>query len=321
MPPSSFPAKTIHQRNKSTPALSVVAQGTKNTARRAFGDVSNTKEMARASYDDCSMVGKPEAQPSKAVLSQPAQRPMSMSGLKGVLNNVTAKPINPAGKAQPLNVKRTSIYRDQLEPVDEIESSKETIEQKPLQGCTYEEWRRTHARVGEKQNIDLKKSEAVEARDTHAQVTGEQVQQIKEYLDRRASSTYSDTTISDMDEPKGTVQDELKKAGVGSFDPETEEWEDAEEDTHAAPVFLSRSDNTTGGTTTVIYPKVTAITKREVIKAKKMVEASRSEEDIIEDFYDSSMVAEYSTEIFNHLYNKEVRILYAFTITDEMADT
>lgn len=320
MPPS-LPAKQIHQRNKSTPALSVVAQGARSTARRAFGDVSNTKDMPRASRDDCAMVGKPDAQPSKAVLSQPAQRPMSMSGLKGVLNNVTAKPINPAGKAQPaVNAKRTNVYRDNLEPVEETESSKETTEQKALPGCTYEDWRRTHTL--EEQNIGLKKSDdAVKGRDTHAQVTDEQVQQLRGYLDRRASSTYSDTTISDMDEPKGTVRDELKKAGVGAYDPETEEWEDAEEDTHAAPTVLSRSDNTTGGTTTVIYPKVTAITKREVIKAKKMVEASRTEEDIIEDFFDSSMVAEYSTEIFNHLYNKEVCRFHAYTIAGRKTDT
>lgn len=318
MPPSSHPAKTIHQRNKSTSALSVATQGAKNTARRAFGDVSNTKEMTRFSRDDCAMVGKPEVQSSKAALAQPAQRPTSMTGIKGVLNNVTAKPINPAGKAQPLNGKRTTIYRDQLDPVDEI-ASKENTEPKPLQG-TYEEWRRTYARAGEEHNIGLKKQDsAVKDQGAYAHVTGEQAQQIKEYLDRH-HSTDSDTTISDTDEPKGTIQDELKKAGVGSFDPETEEWEDAEEDTHAAPVATSRSDNTTGGTTTVVYPKVTAITKREIFKAKKMVEASRTEEDIIEDFYDSSMVAEYSTEIFNHLYTKEVRIFHADTTTDEMTD-
>lgn len=297
-----------------------MAQGAKNTARRAFGDVSNTKDMTRVSRDDCAMVGKPEVQPSKAVLSQPAQRPMSMAGIKGVLNTVTAKPINPAGKAQPAPIaKRTNIvYRDHLEPVDETESSKENIEQKALQGCTYEDWRHTHTR--EEENIGLKKSEdAVKDREAQ-QATDEQVQHLKEYLDRRASSTYSDTTISDTDEHKGTVQDELKKAGVGSFDPETEEWEDAEEDTHAGPTILSRSDNTTGGTTTVIYPKVSAITKREIIKAKKMVESSRTEEDIIEDFFDSSMVAEYSTEIFNHLYNKEVCIIHAYNITSRMTD-
>lgn len=301
-----------------------MAQGAKNTARRAFGDVSNTKDMTRVSRDDCAMVGKPETQPSKTVLSQPAQRPMSMSGLKGVLNTVTAKPINPAGKAQPaLSARRTDVvYRDQLEPVDEIESSKENIEQKALQGCTYEEWRRTQARTGEEENISRKKTEeAAKVKDAHAEVTDEQIQQLKEYLDRRASSTYSDTTISDTDEPKGTVKDELKKAGAGSLDAETEEWEDAEEYTHPNPAILSRSDNTTGGTTTVIYPKVTALTKREIIKAKKLVESSRTEEDIIEDFFDSSMVAEYSTEIFNHLYNKEVCVFHIYAISSRISNT
>jgi hypothetical protein len=56
----------------------------------------------------------------------------------------------------------------------------------------------------------------------------------------------------------------------------------------------------------VIYPRSTAAIKHELLQAQSIVEANQTEEEIEEDFYDSSMVAEYSTEIFEHLRYKEV---------------
>jgi hypothetical protein len=311
MPPTTFQAgKTIHQRNKSTPALSAMALSAKNGARRAFGDVSNTKDVKRGSRDDSALSKPATKQDLKPVLSQPAQRPMSMSGLKGVLSTVTTKPTNPAGKAQPTvksNKRNNVIFRDQLEPVVEKPTTKETATVKESsKENTYEEWRR-----------DLARSESVQTKIDTDKVAWIEEQNLKEeatheaYLDPgRTSPVYSDTTISDTEESKEDLKDEVKvdPKNVAELTPEpeaeVEEWEDAEED--HVPAFPSRTENTTGGTTTVIYPKISAITKREMLRAKEMVESSRSEEDILEDFYDSSMVAEYSSEIFLYLRTKEV---------------
>lgn len=284
-----------------------MALGAKNGARRAFGgDVSNTKEMTQASRDDSSVVGKAAPQQAdKPALSQPAQRHTSMSGIKGVLNTVTAKPVNPAGKAQNTGkyTKRNNvIFRDQLEPVVEKESSKE---------YTHEAWKRGLEQPAiEKSTIEAKRLERADQNDkeTESAIIEEEVQRLKEYLRcGRTSPTYSDTTISENEESK----DGLKKPAAVASELDVEEWEDAEEDSHAAPAFPSRTDNTTGGTTTVLYPKITAATKLEIIRAKDMVEGSRSEEDILEDFYDSSMVAEYSSEIFLHLRTREVSCAYS----------
>jgi hypothetical protein len=301
-----------------------MALGAKNGARRAFGDVSNTKDMNRASRDDTALAGKPAAkQDIKPVLSQPAQRPMSMSGLKGVLNTVTAKPTNPAGKAQPAvknNKRNNVIFRDQLEPVVE-KSTKESVNAKESsKETTYEERKRDLARPETAQaQIDTDKAAWTEEQNLKEE-NPRQEAQLKSYLDHgRTSPIYSDTTISDTEEAKDDLRDEgkvdLKSVAEVNPDPEAEaeveEWEDAEED-HAVPAFPSRTENTTGGTTTIIYPKITAVTKREMLRAKEMVESSRSEEDVLEDFYDSSMVAEYSSEIFLHLRTKEVSYLRAW---------
>lgn len=87
-------AKTIHSRNKSSPALSMAAanQLKAGTKRTAFGDVSNIMQQGRPSKDDSSLPGKATTQiSSKPVpaadkkLTRPAQRPMSVSNLKSLL--------------------------------------------------------------------------------------------------------------------------------------------------------------------------------------------------------------------------------------------
>jgi len=335
MPPTTFqPNKAIHQRNKSTPALSAMALGAKNGARRAFGDVSNTKDMNRASRDDSALAGKPAVKQTdiKPVLSQPAQRPMSMASVKGVLNTVTAKPVNPAGKAQPTvkNNKRSNvIFRDQLEPVVEKSASKETVKTKePSKEPTYKEWRREVARPETAQApIDTDKVARIEEqslKEAEVDTSREDAQQLKSYLDHgRAPEIYSDTTISDTEESKEDLKDEtkvdLKNAAEVIPEPEAEaeEWEDAEED--HVPAF-SRTDNTTGGTTTVLYPRMTAVTRREMLRAKEMVKASRSREDELDDLYDSSMVAEYTSEIFLHLRTKEVSFESAWNYMNHMSE-
>lgn len=293
MPPSSFHAnKAIHQRNKSTPALNVLAQGAKNGTRRAFGDVSNTKDVVRSSRDDSALVGKPALQvaDNKAALSQPAQRPMSMSGLKGLLNNVTAKPMNPAGKAQSAskNIKRGNVvYRDQLQPVAERESSKEVnhVRSAPQETVS-----------GNVKNIEKKD------KSTTAVTNGP----IIDNLVHELVAAESDITLSDTEEPKTKAP--TKHAVPVTSEPE-EYWdEDEENDTYLALGFPLRADNTTGGTITVIFPRITVGTKREILRAKSIVEAAQTEEEIMEDFYDSSMVAEYTSEIFLHLRTKEVCI-------------
>lgn len=102
--PANGPQKTIHQRNKSSPALSSLAQtgGLKAAAKRtAFGDVSNTSNLARPSKDD-SIVGakagyadleKPvtlQQDKKSAALLRPAQRPLSVSGVKNFLNVISS---------------------------------------------------------------------------------------------------------------------------------------------------------------------------------------------------------------------------------------
>jgi hypothetical protein len=107
---------------------------------------------------------------------------------------------------------------------------------------------------------------------------------------------------------------QLPAAPVAS-EPE-EYWEEEEEEEiydeqgyTTAHSYRSRGDNTTGGATTVLLPKVTNKVKKELAAAKEFVERSRTREEIDDEAWDTSMVAEYGDEIFAYMRELEVSSL------------
>ena len=63
-----------------------------------------------------------------------------------------------------------------------------------------------------------------------------------------------------------------------------------------------------GGATTVLFPKYNHQVKRELALAKQVVESTRTLEDIEDEYWDTSMVAEYSDEIFEFMKEQEVSL-------------
>lgn len=93
---------------------------------------------------------------------------------------------------------------------------------------------------------------------------------------------------------------------------EPEEYWEEEEEVYdeqgytTAHSYRSRGDNTTGGATTVMIPKLNSKVERELEAAKLIVESSRTREEIEDDMWDTSMVAEYGDEIFGYMRDLEV---------------
>lgn len=95
--------------------------------------------------------------------------------------------------------------------------------------------------------------------------------------------------------------------------PELDEYsdEDYDEDLYdeqgytTAHSFKSYGDNTNGATT-LLVPKLTAKTQQELEEAKSHVEKNRPMDDIEEEEWDVSMVAEYGEEIFEYMRELEV---------------
>jgi len=99
-----------------------------------------------------------------------------------------------------------------------------------------------------------------------------------------------------------------------SVEPE-EYWDDEYDENYeeegyvTARSFRSKGDNTTGGTTAVLFPQVNNRVRKEISAAKQLVEATRSPEEIEDESYDTSMVAEYGDEIFDYMRQLEVKML------------
>ena len=88
-----------------------------------------------------------------------------------------------------------------------------------------------------------------------------------------------------------------------------EDEENFDEDGYTtARSFRSRGDNTTGGPTVVLFPKVNAKIRKELATAKQVVEVSRSVDEIEEESWDTTMVAEYGDEIFQYMRELEVSL-------------
>ncbi|KAL3478637.1 cyclin-like protein [Aspergillus californicus] len=360
--------KTLQQRNtKSATFLSTTLQhgANKNGARRAaFGDVSNTANLVHGNREDASLAGKKSikllekpvlnAETRSTVLSQPAQRPVSMSGLKGLLSNATnPKPHETAkqttGQQQSTNArktlnKRATVFQDQLQPLTENKqlASKEFItEQKEGNDTGYDR----HAPIepvqqagakelvtsDETEQVSLIQSEADEEDNDSSELEGDdckvqlvEEQKAKSHEHQVAAEPHeviSRSKVARKSNVSRTPHDYLPHQS----EPE-EYWDDEDEENEeddgyiTAPSYRSRSENTTGGATTLLFPRYNQQVKRELAVAKQIVEATRTVEDIEDDYCDTSMVAEYSEEIFEYMREQEIKMLPNAHYMDNQAE-
>ncbi|KAE8380120.1 cyclin-like protein [Aspergillus bertholletiae] len=372
----SLTSKTIHQKNKSTPALSTMFQNgvTKNGLRRAaFGDVSNTTKTVQCIRDDISVAGKKQTKPlekssvqvterKSSALAQPAQRPMSAAGVKGLLSNVTnSKPLEPVGKSigvpqhaanarKALN-KRGTVFKDHMEPLTEKRelTSKETTQVKEgITGGQIAHSSTAPSQLNSRVQTDVANEGSNDKPETHdehsivsSEIDGEEkdapkldedvckVQVVKELREASEPGTAGDADGSDhvvnpqrVSVPSAHVPHENLPA---HSEPE-ESWDDEDDENEeddeyiTARSYRSRGDNTTGATTTILFPKYTQQVRRELALAKQIVEATRTVEDIEDEYWDTSMVADYSEEIFDYMREQEIKMLPNAHYMDNQAE-
>lgn len=376
--PIAHPGKTIHQRNKSTPALSSAFQNVtaKNGPKRsAFGDLSNKANLVRLAHDDSSLAGKnqkrglekPLPQDKKpGILSQPAQRHVPGAGLKSAMNNVTnSRPAEPSGKAtgasQPLantrrvlNKRANAVFKDPLQQSVETKgtASKETRtgkadgapasrpsvklvhkvepEQDPPQKGTLKD---SSVKIKEADECSVVKADVTSASESDESKPDEhdsKVQEIKEDAAREIYVTASEVPEVGHLSQKDTHESvSIPHAGHNQMrapsDPE-EYWDDEEDENEeddgytTARSYRSRGDNTTGGATTVLFPQYNQQVKRELTLAKQIVDATRTAEDIEDEYWDTSMVAEYSDDIFHYMKEQEIKMLPDAHYMDNQAE-
>lgn len=364
--------KTIHQRNKSTPALSTLVNvgGLKAAAKRTvFADVSNTVRQPMIK-DDMQVPSKGKQLevlkdiaivPAKdfikpAALLRPAQRPLANNSGKsnaydGTNSVASAVPRHVASDAnlattnirKVLSKKATTIFKEtHSDPIAEVSTSAPapTLARQPSAPSTKSNHISEQAPVASELESKVEpkadapalfkvrrstfrppldavfpiepKEQFIEEEVTTAEPETKypgiqlEVQEKYEYLD--ALEEQARVIEQERNEELAKVQALTRLEQEEYWDEEEEEeYFDADGYTTARSL-RSRGDNTTGGVTLVLAPRVTAKSQRELEAAKLYVEAHKSPEDIEDEQWDTSMVAEYGEEIFEYMHSLEVSI-------------
>ena len=396
--PTAVTQKTLHQRNKSSPALSEIHHaGVLKLAaakRTAFGDVSNTANVLRPSKDDSIIGAKGEYSISEKPITiqqekkapsflKPAQRPLSVSGLKGLLNNVANSTNLPLVKQplvdvqQPLqqipqaaNTRRliakksTAVFKDVVATQPQYsapEVQKPLSATAPVAPVQHELQPRQHPKdpdeslqpqtrtqPSQSKQVDLVAVQQLAAIPSAAPTSSEDPAMLRSdgiYIDQNGQVQFhvleesiehveilqpNDKGVNlpvellsqssktnqgrGLDTCIATSQPELREKRTLAPVSEPEEyWDDEGEENYdeegyaTARSFKSRGENTTGGATTVLFPKVNQKTRKEIAAAKELIEGSKTVEELEDEAWDTTMVAEYGEEIFQYMKDLEVR--------------
>ncbi|KAI9840317.1 MAG: hypothetical protein M1837_001764 [Sclerophora amabilis] len=398
--------KIIHQRFKSTGALpSTINGGTlKGAAKRtAFGDVSNTVRTTQPSKDDSVMPGKPVVdvvekpvttlvEKKAANLLRPAQRPLSVAGIRGLLtsasmtNTASTASVRPNGtdpqsEQQQTNTRKTltksktTIFKDSVVSDKAFTSLEKNPEVLPYTAPVHQTLvaqpkvlQHVHPEppVCQRNQVTLD-GKVVETKEgacpvtamseEHAERGTHKVDDKHPVLESRESSDdfvearesvdsegpirelsqleQSQLVLDQVVEVRDRILDQTKQKGtqLGELPPvsETNEpeeyWEDEEDEDNydeegytTARSFRSRGENTTGGATTILFPKVTAKVRKEILAAQQIVDLSRTVEEIEDESWDTSMVAEYGEEIFQYMRDLEIKMLPNAHYMDNQAE-
>jgi G2/mitotic-specific cyclin 3/4 len=324
----------------------VATGGLKAAAKRtAFGDVSNTAKALNTTHDDSAIPGKPThhelvkpvaTQEKPAALLRPAQRPVNINGAKQALHPVEQAPVAPLPKpAQGAQNKRTltkkapAIYKDAA-----AEDIHQPLSSKPsTSGASTTQ---SHVPRQAKSQPEVKSEQPVLRSTENKQVSKDEQSSAGAKLSNADNTIYHDASqlalplaelvneahargIAEEEQAKQALADQQKAQRLlpaQSAEPE-EYWEEDSAEVYdeqgytTAHSYRSRGENTTGGATTVILPKVTNKIKKEIDEAKILVESSRTPEDIEDEMWDTSMVAEYGDEIFSYMRELEVSDLFS----------
>lgn len=301
-----------------------IAGGFKGPLKRpAFGDLSNTsaptvsqatkglvKHTTNATkmtfYKDDNKENAIKAGKSKEAFLRPAQRPSN--GLKPSSTTAGYSQTESRGHAALKHTtakKATIVYADEPQPPKQQTLSRQYRSQPYLRAADAPVLRRTQS----KHTIQEEKPH-----DDEDEIDGTPYEDAVEELPRRDAYFPAEVPVEEHVQPRAAADTTSSQHLQATSVPEPEEYWDEEDDEDlydeqgytTAHSFRSHGDNTTTSATTLLVPKVTSRIQEELEEAKFYVEDNRLQDDIDEEEWDVSMVAEYGEEIFEYMRELEV---------------
>ncbi|PNS18950.1 hypothetical protein CAC42_6045 [Sphaceloma murrayae] len=321
--PIANQTKTIHQRHKSTPALSNLMQlGAIKAKRSAFQDVSNQRQVP--SKDDTAISGKNAIGKEKVLshvldvaakdnLSRKPQRvavhkqshslqsqPLVNTSTTSHLTTIV--PIKPVEtqRAQPAPVRTVfpkrsvPVLKEESPSIDEIlaEHDREFAEQAAIEALAQAESEARATRPLSSHPAPPSEPEAYYPASAFPE-THEQAQQALQAVLAHEQQLEESQALASAAPRRSQGYDDYDGASHGDY---------------TTMRSINMGSDTTGGVTILLMPKYTASIRAEIAAAKIHVEASRTPEEIEDDQWDMSMVAEYGEEIFDYMRVLEERM-------------
>ncbi|KAK5122025.1 hypothetical protein LTR85_004271 [Meristemomyces frigidus] len=340
--------KTLHQRTKSTPALSSLAQAAavKAANKKVLGEVNANIKIIK----DDSDIGK--ASPGKlglhepvkpaAAFARPATRPLAPKSLSAQ-NMPTATSTttqSTTSVAQPTTTipepgkkivakKSTKVLREVQPAVqpEAYQASTAPVHQTLKQAAPAVDKPLPDIGGVAIQQQEVRKTESVPLRDepvarpvtrpipvnvnhNHSVPAGFVSEQ--DYMNllaaQNASHIHPQPAAYNIHPVNGHAQYPLPDPQLPEQFYDIDEEEYYCEDGHTTARSFGLRGESTGGVTTVLAPKHTDMVQKELEAAKSFVDATRTPEDVEDEQWDTSMVAEYGDEIFGYMRELETRM-------------
>lgn len=337
MPPAAVlkdntAAKTLHQRTKSVPAFSTLYQADAARAanKKVLGEANTNLRIAQAAKDDSALEKKGSSGPTElmkpaAALARPATRPIQSKSFSSQPSNsssftATVKPAPLAAKQSSLPQvsevavelpkklvikKSTKVLKDAQPAEQEVKSIPSAL---PVQQPPPQTRQTGPVLLQEAQNSvpvqhqEVRKTETVPLRDEPAprQVASLPSNVPAGFVSEQEYLLYLDAEAKRL---------RMSNASYG----QTQYYDEDEEEYYYEEGYTtSRSfglhGESTGAITTVIAPKTKEKDLLELATAKAFVDSTRTPEDIEDEAWDTSMVAEYGDEIFGYMKELETRM-------------
>ncbi|KAJ9134597.1 G2/mitotic-specific cyclin-4 [Pleurostoma richardsiae] len=244
--------------------------------------------------------------------------------------NGPTEDLQPLSLAKPVATRRaTSVYSDALETRSHVlPTLSANLPQKPLLSRQYKSQPHLKAeqpvlRRTQSKNLDRVDEAAAFEDDLTGLIYEDAVEELAQEEEPRPLDSYLHSVEvaapaehlepAANPEPLDDNMKALKPLPPAPASSEYEEYWDDEEDDDlydeqgytTAHSYRSHGDNTT----MILAPKVTTKVQRELEEARIITENNLSQDDIDEEMWDVSMVAEYGEEIFHYMKDLETRML------------
>ncbi|KAK5167492.1 B-type cyclin [Saxophila tyrrhenica] len=357
IPGAGMPGKSLHQRTKSTPALSSLVQAAaiKATQKKILGEVSANSRVIQPAKDD-SEVGK--ASPGK-LASQETLKPTVNSSFNRPATRPLAPKTTTAASLTSTAAATTAMSKiatcmqstqQEIEPVKKVAAKKsmKVLKDPPAQPSRVDSaapLNQTAAPVTQApppqaapsqpvvekpvlvaqpvRRQEVHKTESVPLKDEPAaRPMAKSGPAPLEALPPGFTSEAEYLSYLDFHAAQYQLQQQNLNAGsvanpapyLANAQPPPEQYYEADEeeygydDGYTTARSFGLQGESTGGVTTVLAPKLTDRVKEEIQAAREFVEATRPAEDIEDEQWDTSMVAEYGEEIFGYMHELEDRM-------------